>query len=187
MLNLSGGIVNLMTDETDLDPFAGFNDCAAVLAFCYATCGEDGLRVLLEQMIEPSQDFIEAAVKHLAPSDMDREAMERTRMSREHLEQAAEELALMGLPIATIVAEYAAQVPEEVCPFEPNTGDFRHWHRKRSRQPFETEQEAEQNLLNQAYRVIDTNYWTSHSGKVDAEIIPTADGEQFRIKYSLAQ
>jgi hypothetical protein len=158
-----------MTEETiEGDPFT-FDSTGmsspAIMAFIYQESGAEGLRELLATLL----------------------AMKDIMMKMEDLEHDAAELHSLGLNAAAdIVAEAAADAPSgNVCPFEPNTGDFRNWHRKRSHQPFETEQEAEQNLLNQAYRVIDTNYWTSHSGKVDAEIIPTADG--FRIKRRLAQ
>jgi hypothetical protein len=60
----------------------------------------------------PSQEFIDEAVRELNLDDVDRECLEKTSISREELEHWGEEMAETDLPhIADIVLEAAASIP----------------------------------------------------------------------------
>jgi hypothetical protein len=100
-----------MTDtDADQNPFRSFEDAASVLAFCYATYGEAGLRELL------------------TIGEADRESLLRD----------AAVLADMGLPmVAAIVEEAAADaVPAAIkfCPYAAEDAhNFKNWHESHQR------------------------------------------------------
>ena len=73
-------------------------------------------------MANPSQEFIDEAVRELNLDDVDRECLEKTSISREELERWGEELAEMDLPhIADIVLEAAACIPLNCNPHREGT------------------------------------------------------------------
>jgi hypothetical protein len=73
-------------------------------------------------LANPSQEFIDEAVRELNLDDVDRECLEKTSISREELERWGEELAEMDLPhIADIVLEAAASIPLNCNPHREGT------------------------------------------------------------------
>jgi hypothetical protein len=119
----------LTTESPFPDPFEGL-PFAATLAYWFQEFGEAFLRELLAQLANPSQEFIDEAVRELNLDDVDRECLEKTSISREELERWGEELAEMDLPhIADIVLEAAASIPLS-NPHREGTAAWRVWNRR---------------------------------------------------------
>ena len=77
----------LTTESPFPDPFEGL-PFAPTLAYWFLEFGEAFLRELLAQLANPSQEFIDEAVRELNLDDVDRECLEKTSISREELERS---------------------------------------------------------------------------------------------------
>jgi hypothetical protein len=108
----------------EANPFDIAISAAAIFATVFQECGAEGLRTLLDQLLEGVADLDELIFP-----------------SREALQRDTEELILIGLPqVASIVAEAAEQAPPDRlinCPYAPEDRcnyqswqtSYQRWHR----------------------------------------------------------
>jgi len=96
------------------------------------------------------------------------------------------ELEALGLPAGVIVREYAARAPsaQPVCPFPEGDAGFVNWHlnvRPKDPTPFRDKEDGEDCLINAGYRFDDDGVWRNRSGETEGMVLPSEDGQGFRI------
>jgi hypothetical protein len=106
----------------EANPFDSAISTAAILATVFQECGAEGLRTLLDQLLEGVADLDELIFP-----------------SREALQRDVEELILIGLPqVASIVAEAAERaIPGNLlyCPYDPQDRcNYISWQARRLRE-----------------------------------------------------
>jgi hypothetical protein len=148
-------------DACEFDAFDVIDDSmgrvGAMLAHCYQAYGPEVVRQIVLKLIADGTE-------------------------RRFLDKTVKELQMMELPdIADLVMECAATIPEPVCPYEAGTGDFRAWHMKRAKEPFDSKVEAEECLLNLRYRETEPDYWLGLFGQDEAKVLKSKCGQGFRI------
>jgi hypothetical protein len=166
-----------MNDETP-SPFQDMAP-AETMAYLHKTEGDAALIAFLQLSIDPhSSPRLQQVLGDYDPKS--------PATTREALERDADELEALGLPAGVIVREYAALAPsaQPVCPFPEGDAGFVNWHlnvRPKDPTPFRDKEDGEDCLINAGYRFDDDGVWRNRSGETEGMVLPSEDGQGFRI------